>query len=85
MNDFAKIVQSLRKSCILIGGATEAVSQKDGFLGAMMTPMVAPIDSNYGVFIDTNHDFFSGKRYYWKKVTTEGKGYNNIYHMNPNF
>ena len=51
----------------------------------MMTPMVAPIDSNYGVFIDTNHDFFSGKRYYWKKVTTEGKGYNNIYHMNPNF
>lgn len=34
------------------------------FLGAIMAPMVPPIDSNYGLFIDTNHDFFSGKRYY---------------------
>ena len=72
MDDFVKIVESLKKSRLLIDGASETVKHEiqksrswisscyDGTYGSF-------IDSTYGFFIDTACAFVFDKCYNWKR------------------
>ena len=61
MDDIIKTVESLEKSNLLIDCVTETVKyeikkQENGFLGAMMAPLVALLIPRIGFFIDKTRE-----------------------------
>ena len=74
MDHIIKIVESLEKLVLLIGGASETGKheirkQQVGFLPAMIAPMVTSLIAPmvYGVFITATCSFFIDKCYNWKR------------------
>ena len=64
VNDIIKVIKSVQNSGVLIDGVTEtgkheSKKQEGGFLGALSQSLAASVVQTC--------NFFSGKRYYWKR------------------
>ena len=73
MDDIIKIVESLEKSGLLIGGATETVQHEIKKITRWISCCYDStydcfIDSTYGFFIDTTCDFLIDKCCNWKRT-----------------
>ena len=67
MNDIITIIKSVETSGVLIDGVTETVKheiKKNEFEWGISWSFV----STSSRFISANHNFFSSKRYKWKKT-----------------
>ena len=67
MNDIIAIIKSVETSGVLIDGVTETVKheiKKNEFEWGISWSFV----STFNRFISANHNFFSSKRYKWKKT-----------------
>ena len=64
MNDIIKIIKPLEDSDVLIDAVTETVKQE---IRKTRRPISWSFVSTFSRFISTTSNFFSSKRYKWKK------------------